>query len=36
MASEQDVQAYLDTHKVQTTVEEAINAAVKARDQGVA
>ena len=28
--SEQEVQAYLDTHKIQTTVEEAINACVKA------
>ena len=28
--SEQEVQAYLDTHKIQATVEEAINACVKA------
>ena len=28
--SEQEVQAYLDTHKIQGTVEEAINACVKA------
>ena len=28
--SEQEVQAYLDQHKIQTTVEDAINACVKA------
>ena len=28
--SEQEVQAYLDSHKIQTTVEDAINACVKA------
>ena len=28
--SEQEVQAYLDQHKIQATVEEAINACVKA------
>ena len=28
--SEQEVQAYLDTHKIQTIVEDAINACVKA------
>ena len=31
--SEQEVQAYLDTHKIQATVEEAINACVKANAQ---
>jgi len=30
LASEQEVQAYLDTHKIQTIVEDAINACVKA------
>ena len=28
--SEQEVQAYLDSHKIQSTVEDAINACVKA------